>query len=63
MKIILDILNRFNIEGIFPTDEELQQIVDEWKNYDETIEVELDFLELAKNNPNHPYHHMTLPIN
>ena len=33
------------------------------KNYDETIEVELDFLELAKNNPNHPYHHMTLPIN
>ena len=44
MKILLDILNRFNIEGIFPTDEELQQIVDEWKNYDETIEVELDFI-------------------
>jgi|TARA_B100001094_G_scaffold69888_1_gene66390 hypothetical protein len=55
-----EILNRYNNEGIFPTDEELQVIVNEDENYNEPLEVELELLRLAEN-PNHPYHNMTLP--
>lgn len=57
-----EILNRFNNEGIFPTDSELQIILDERGTPDESIyELEMDLLEIAEKDENHPYYPMTTP--
>lgn len=57
-----EILNRFNNEGIFPSDSELQFIADERGLNDSILDVELELLEVASSDVNHPYYSMTQPI-
>lgn len=55
-----EILTRFNKEGIFPTDEQLQIVIDETGTKNKNIyELEMDLLELASRDESHPYHPMT----
>jgi hypothetical protein len=58
-----EILNRFNNKGIFPSDSELQFIADERGLNDSILDVELELLEVASSDVNHPYYSMTRPIN
>ena len=58
----IEILNRFNLEGIFPTDKELQILAEESGEGETIIDVELSLLKVAEEDKNHPYHHMTQPI-
>ena len=58
------ILDRFNVEGIFPSDSELEVLAGSPIGTGGTIEtfgVEMDLLELAEGDVNHPYHEKTLP--
>lgn len=57
-----EILNRFNNEGIFPSDSELQFIADERGLNDSILDIELELLEVASSDVNHPYYSMTRPI-
>ena len=58
-----EILTRFNKEGIFPTDEQLQIVLDETGTKNKSIyDLELDLLEIASRDESHPYHPMTQPI-
>lgn len=58
-----EILNRFNQEGIFPSDTELQLILNERETPDDSIyELEMDLLQIAESDTNHPYYPATLPI-
>ena len=55
-----EILTRFNKEGIFPTDEQLQIVLDETGTKNKSIyDLELDLLEIASRDESHPYHPMT----
>lgn len=57
-----EILTRFNKEGIFPTDEQLQIVLDETGTKNKNIyDLELDLLEIASRDESHPYHPMTQP--
>ena len=57
-----EILNRFNNEGIFPSDSELQFIADERGSNDSILDIELELLEVASSDVNHPYYPATQPI-
>lgn len=58
-----EILNRFNQEGIFPSDTELQLILNERETPDDSIyELEMDLLQIAESDINHPYYPNTLPM-
>lgn len=58
-----EILTKFNKEGIFPTDEQLQIVLDETGTKNKNIyELELDLLELASRDESHPYHPMTKSV-
>lgn len=59
----IEILNRFNHEGIFPTDAQLQIILDERNDDEDTLlSLELELFYKADGDVNHPYHPSTLPI-
>lgn len=59
----IEILNRFNNEGIFPTDDQLQIILDERNDDEDTIlSLELELFYKANKDVNHPYHLSTQPI-
>ena len=54
------ILDRFNKEGIFPTDSELEILAETSKGTGGTLatfDKECELLDIASNNPTHPYHH------
>lgn len=57
-----DILNRFNNDGIFPSDTELQILADTSDLGNDVIDVEMRLLDIASSDVNHPYHSMTKPI-
>jgi len=60
-----EIVERFNTLGIFPTDDELTYIANTESYFEgllTPIDVELKLIHIALNNPNHPYHHMVIPI-
>jgi len=57
-----EILNRFNNEGIFPSDSQLQTLVEIGGLGNSILEVELNLLDVASSDVNHPYHPMTQPI-
>jgi len=56
-----EILNKFNNEGQWPTDSELQFIANDRGGDNTMLSVELELLEIASSDVNHPYHHMTIP--
>jgi len=56
-----EILNRFNNEGIFPSDSQLQTLVETGGLGNSILDVELNLLDVASSDVNHPYHSMTLP--
>jgi len=49
-----EILNRFNNEGIWPSDAELQIIADERGLGESILDVELELLDVASSDVNHP---------
>ena len=55
-----EILNRFNNEGIFPSDSQLQTLVEAGGLGNSILDVELNLLDVASSDVNHPYHSMTL---
>jgi len=57
-----EILNRFNNEGIWPSDAELQIIADERGLGESILDVELELLDVASYDVNHPYYPATQPI-
>jgi hypothetical protein len=57
-----EILNRFNNEGIFPSDSQLQTLVETGGLGNSILEVELNLLDVSSSDVNHPYHPMTRPI-
>ena len=57
-----EILNRFNNEGIFPSDAELQILSETSDLGNDVIDVEMNLLDIASSDVNHPYHSMTKPI-
>ena len=60
-----EITTRFHTLGIFPTDDELNYIANTESYFDgllTPLDVELKLIDIALNNPNHPYHHMVIPI-
>jgi hypothetical protein len=57
MKNMLDkIVNRFNSEGIFPSDYEMSVAVQESDEYSDEFELEMKLIDMASENVNHPYH-------
>ena len=57
------ILNRFHNEGIFPTESELEVIAGKGPGGTlETFAVEMELLEIASADVNHPYHKNTQPV-
>ena len=54
-----EILNRFNNEGIFPSDSQLQTLVEAGGLGNSILDVELNLLDVASSDVNHPYHSMT----
>lgn len=57
-----EILNRFNNEGIFPSDAELQILSETGDLGNDVIDVEMNLLDIASSDVNHPYYSMTNPI-
>ena len=57
-----EILNRFNNEGIFPSDAELEVLAETTDLGTDVLDVELSLLDVASSDVNHPYHSMTQPI-
>lgn len=57
-----EILNQFNNEGIFPSDSQLQTIAESGEMGNSILDVELNLLDVASSDVNHPYHSMTQPI-
>jgi len=58
-----EIITRFNSLGIFPTDDELNYIVNTESYFEGLItplDVELKLIDVAMNDINHPYHHMVI---
>jgi hypothetical protein len=53
-----ELVNRYNELGIFPTDEELFEVVKSDSNYSDMFELEMELIELAISDTNHPYHLM-----
>ena len=52
------ILEDFNTKCVFPTDEQLWEAIKEDDTYTDIIELELEMIDTAYNDSNHPYHHM-----
>ena len=57
-----EILTRFNEKGVWPTDAGLQIILDENGISNKDIyDLEMELLDIASNDVNHPYYPMTQP--
>jgi nucleoside 2-deoxyribosyltransferase len=52
------ILENFNTNGIFPTDEQLSKAIEGNENYYDIYELEMELFDTASNDVNHPYHSM-----
>ena len=57
-----EILNRFNNEGIFPSDAECQILAETTDLGNDVLDVELNLLDVASSDVNHPYYPATQPI-
>ena len=58
-----EIINRFNQKGIFPSDAELQIILNERETPGDSIyELEMELLQIAESDTNHPYYPKTLSV-
>lgn len=53
-----ELVNRYNKLGKFPTDDELFEVVKSDSNYSDVFELEMELIELAISDTNHPYHPM-----
>jgi hypothetical protein len=56
------VLTRFNNEGIFPTDGEMEVVVQTDESFSDIGDLELYLLSLCEENPSHPYYPMVCPI-
>ena len=57
-----EILTKFNEKGVWPTDAGLQIILDENGISNKDIyDLEMELLDIASNDVNHPYYPMTQP--
>jgi hypothetical protein len=51
------LIKNFNKTGVFPTDEELLTAVASDLNYYSIYTLEMELIEIARNDVNHPYHY------
>lgn len=60
---IQEIKDRFNSEGVFPSDEEMTEaIMNSGEYFTEIEELEDELITIAMNDSNHPYHPMVVPL-
>jgi hypothetical protein len=52
------ILEDFNTKGVFPTDEQLWEAIKGDDNYTDILQLELEMIDTAYTDVNHPYHSM-----
>lgn len=57
-----EIYKNFDENGIFPTDSQMIQAIKNNSNYDSIYQLELEMIDKALADENHPYHHMVIPI-
>ena len=50
------LIKNFNKTGVFPTDEQLLTAVSSDLNYYSIYALEMELIDIAVHNPNHPYH-------
>jgi hypothetical protein len=50
------LISNFNQTGIFPTDSQLQSAIEGNPLFDSIYDLEMDLIEIAQNDTNHPYH-------
>jgi len=51
------LIKNFNKTGVFPTDEQLLTAVSSDLNYYSIYALEMQLVEIARNDVNHPYHY------
>jgi hypothetical protein len=52
------VLNRFNNEGIFPTDGEMELVIQTNQSFEDIFDLEMYLLEICMNDSTHPYYPM-----
>ena len=50
------LIKNFNKTGVFPTDDQLLTAVSSDLNYYSIYALEMELIDIAVHNPNHPYH-------
>jgi hypothetical protein len=61
MQCMAQILEDFNTKGIFPSDEKMAEALGVKPTDSKVFDLELDLINMAQDNPNHPYHPMVNP--
>jgi len=51
------LIKNFNKTGVFPTDEQLLTAISSDLNYYSIYGLEMELVEIARNDVNHPYHY------
>lgn len=56
------IYENFDKNGVFPTDSQLEEAIKGNPNYEDLYDLELEMIDKAFNDPNHPYHSKVKPL-
>jgi hypothetical protein len=51
------LIKNFNKTGVFPTDSQLEEAIKGNPNYEDLYDLELEMIDIARNDVNHPYHY------
>ncbi len=56
-----EIYENFDVNGIFPSDSEMSEAIENNPNYVSIYDLEMEMINKALDDEKHPYHHMVVP--